>query len=124
MHCVKRQCYKISIYVIIKKYQSTFIDVICYEIKNILISNNNHKFKPTSYEYRIFYKTITIVKPYNFFKELIYMSFVYLFVILVFSNHDIGSQISPSLEMTNLRQESVGSKGEFFPFNRFFFLYA
>jgi len=60
------------------------IDLTCYEIKNILISNNNHQFKPTSYKYRIFYKTITIVKPYNFFKELIYMSFVYLFVILIF----------------------------------------
>jgi len=34
MHCVKQQCYKISIYFIIKKkYQSTLIDVICYEIK-------------------------------------------------------------------------------------------
>jgi len=43
------------------------IDVICYEMKNILIYNNNHKFKPTSYQYRIFYKTITIVKSYNLF---------------------------------------------------------
>jgi len=67
-----------------KKYQPMLIDVICFEIKSILISNNNHKFKPTSYEYKIFYKTITIVKPYNFFKELNYMSFVYLFVILFF----------------------------------------
>jgi len=50
-----------------EKYQSTLIDVICYEIKSNLISNNNHKFKPTSYEYIIFYKSITIVKSYNFF---------------------------------------------------------
>ena len=68
-----------------KKYQSMLIDVICYEMKNILFSNNNHRFKPTSYEYRIFYKTTTIVKPYKFFfNELIYMSFVYLFFILFF----------------------------------------
>jgi len=39
MHGVKRQCYKISNYVFIKKkiYQSTLIDVICYEMKSIFI---------------------------------------------------------------------------------------
>jgi len=48
------------------------------------------------------------------------MFFVYLFVILFLGNHYRGSQIPPSIEMTNLRQESVGQKGGFFPFNRFF----
>jgi len=37
------------------------------------------------------------------------MSFVYLFILFL-DNHDIGSQIPPSLEMTNLRQESMGHK--------------
>jgi len=46
------------------------------------------------------------------------MSFVYLFVILFFLvNHDIGSQIPPLLEMTNLRQESMGHKMWVLPFN-------
>jgi len=57
------------------------------------------------------------VKPYNFFKELIYV--FCLSIILFFGNHDISSQISSSLEMTNLRQESVGHKRWVLPFQSF-----
>jgi len=52
------------------------------------------------------------------------MSFVYLFVILFFGNHDIGSQIPPSLEMTNLRQELMGHKRWVLPFRSSFFSYT
>jgi len=46
-----------------------------------------------------------------FFKELIYMSFVNLFVILFLGNHDTGSQIPPSLEMIISVKNRWGTKG-------------
>jgi len=50
------------------------------------------------------------------------MFFVYLFVILFFfCNHDIGSQISPLLEITNFHQ-SMGHKMWVLPFQSIFFL--
>jgi hypothetical protein len=47
----------------VAKYQSMLIERIYYEITNISITENNHKFKPTYYECRTFLKNIIIVKP-------------------------------------------------------------